>query len=122
MTTEILVSLMNKILPELVFTGENKEMFDGSRLPTLDTTIWCQDNCILYSFYEKPTLGNTVLQKKSALDPNTISSSLRQEAVRRLSHTSYNVEHGEKEEINLNLAQKMVNLGFTHVETLKTLV
>ena len=112
-TTKILLELMNKILPELVFTGENTEMFTGSKLPTLDTAIWCQDNHILYSFYEKPTLWKRVLQKMTALDPNTIASSLRHEVIRRLANMSYNIEHRERELTILNFAQKMINSGFS---------
>ena len=48
--------------------------------------------------------------------------SLRQEVVRRLANTSYNVGQSEKEEIVLKFAQKMVNSDFTQGEVIMTLV
>ena len=105
-----------------MFSGENCEMFNNLCLPTLDTELWCQSNHILYSFYKKPTRGNTVLQKTTALGANIISFSLRQEVVRRLANTSYNVGQSEKEEIVLKFAQKMVNSDFTQGEVIMTLV
>ena len=82
---------MKKILSELEFTGENADIFDDFHLPTLDTALWSENNHVLYSFFEKPTRGNKVLQKSTALNSKTITSSLRQETIRRLSNISYNV-------------------------------
>ena len=53
----------------LTFTMEESSMFTCNTLPTLDVRIWEQNGIILYSFYEKPTVGNRVIHKNSAL-PN----------------------------------------------------
>ena len=88
---------MNTILTNLVFTGENEEMFDSKDLPTLDTSLWVKDGKILYRFFEKPTCSNQVLQASTALDKDTVISSMRQETVRRLLNTSVTLPQEEKD-------------------------
>ena len=58
MTTNIPIELMNKILRNLVFTGEDHEMFRSCDLPTLDTSLFVKEGEVLYRFLEKDTCGN----------------------------------------------------------------
>ena len=68
----------------LVFTGEDSTMFSGGFLPTLDTSLKVDGGQIKYKFFEKPTVGNQVLNKDTALPTPSLRSSLLQETVRRL--------------------------------------
>ena len=87
-------------------------MFEGMKLPTLDTSLWVENNrSIKYSFYEKPTVGNRVLMKETALPLSSIRSSLLQETVRRLQNCSSDLDIKVKQEILSRFANKLINSG-----------
>ena len=88
MTTNILIELMNKILRNLVFTGEDHEMFRSCDLPTIDTALFVKEGEVLYRSFEKDTCRNQVLNVRTAIDQGKIMPAMRQETVRRLSNTS----------------------------------
>ena len=112
-TTKELVSAMSSICSFLKFEGEEGGMFANSRLPTLDTEIWLDEQTgkIQYSFFEKPTCPNRVIQKETALAESSIRSTLIQETVRRLKNCSLELPMEEKQEILSVFAQKMCNSG-----------
>ena len=56
-TAEI-TKMMCSLVPFLKFTGEDTTMFQGGRLPTLDTALWVDGDIIKFSFYEKPSVGS----------------------------------------------------------------
>ena len=58
---------MNSIMNFLNFTQEVGEDFEDNKLPSLDTTIWVEENRILFKFFSKPMATNLVVQAKSAL-------------------------------------------------------
>ena len=74
-----LVKAMSSVLEFIQLEGEVAEMF-GERLTTLDTELWICDVTgeVRYSFFEKPTVPNRLLQKDSALNQTTIRVSLVQ--------------------------------------------
>ena len=84
---------MNSIMTFLTFTLEIGEDFGDKKLPTLDVTIWVEQNRILYNFFEKPMSTNLVLHAKTAKSNIVKFSSLTQEVVRRLLHTSRELSH-----------------------------
>ena len=116
-TTNILVDLMNLILKNLVFTGEDCEMFASGELPTLDTSLYVEEGKIFYKFFEKETCGNQVLHASTAIDKSTIMSSMRQETVRRLSNTSLALPVSVKTDILKVFASKLLNSGYSKNET-----
>ena len=84
-----MLDIMNSVMPFLKFTLEIGEDFELNRLPTLDLRLWVVDgNLIRFDFYEKPMASNLVVHAKTALSQTTKFSSLTQEVVRRLLHTS----------------------------------
>ena len=109
-TTDQMVAAMSAIIGFLQFEPEESGMFAANRLPTLDTSIWfCEETeSILYSFFEKPTCPNRVLQSEMS-----IRASLTQETVRRLKNCSLKLPSHEKQEILSQFAQKLVNSGFS---------
>ena len=62
---------MQGIYPSLRFTtevGEGEEKW----VPTLDTQIRVEKgNTITYTYYEKPTTTNTMVQRRSSLEENS---------------------------------------------------
>ena len=114
-TTRELVLAMSSICEFLDFEGEEGGMFSNYRLPTLDTEIWVDERTskIAYSFFEKPTCPNKVVQKETALSDSSIRATLVQETVRRLKHCSSEVTLEEKHMILSQFAQKMRNSGHT---------
>ena len=90
--------------------GKRVGAFDNKKLPTLDLQIWItKDGFVEFEFYEKPMAANTVLDARTALSDNTKYSSLSQEVVRRLMHTSRRLEASRRVEKLEELSQKMAN-------------
>ena len=102
---------MCSLVPFLRFTGEDASMFLNNRLPTLDTEIWMEKGQVLHAFYEKPTVGNKVLNRDTALPRSSIRATLLQETVRRLLNSSVNLGLEEKQAILSKYAQKLINSG-----------
>ena len=87
-TEEILLAIMNMVMPFLRFTMEIGEDFIDMKLPTLDVKIWVKNGIIEYDFFKKTMAANTVLHGKTSQSKTTKFASLTQEVVRRLLHTS----------------------------------
>ena len=64
-----------------------------------------------YKLYEKPTVGNRVLNKETALPVSCIRASLIQETVRRLMHCSSSLDKKMRTDILNKFARKLVNSG-----------
>ena len=86
-------------------------MFEDGSLPTLDTAIWMNEGQVLFKFFEKPTVGNQVLNKNTALPVASLWSSLLQETVRRLQNCSEDLYKTEKQRILSRYCQKLINSG-----------
>ena len=121
-TTQEIAAAMSTLVGFLRFTGEDKSMFNRGNLPTLDTALWVEDKQIKFEFFEKPTCGNQVVHKESALPKTCIESTLIQETVRRLKNCSRDVKPEIRSEILSTFANKMINSGHGLIETKKTLV
>ena len=103
---------MNNIMPFLEFTMEIHEDFLEMKLPTLDVKIWVVDgNRIEFDFFEKPMNPKTVLHAKTAQSESTKFSSLSQEIVRRMLHTSNRLPLSHGMENLEKFSQKMINSG-----------
>ena len=103
---------MCAIADNLKFTGEDSTQFDDAALPTLDTALWVDsNNLIKFKFYEKPTVGNRVLHRDTALPVSCIRASLLQEAVRRLLNSSADISTEIRTRVLDDFTQKLVNSG-----------
>ena len=74
-------------------------MFSDNCLPTLDTSLWGCDGKVKHKFYEKPTVGNQVLKRDTALPLSSLRASLLQETVRRLQNCSLDLKVETKQKI-----------------------
>ena len=96
----------------LQFTVESGSDFSDSWLPTLDMSLYIDNNnMILYRFYEKPTTSDVCLQADTALSQNTIVQSLVEDVKRRMLNTSELVGDSVRCKILDKFAQKMLNSG-----------
>ena len=110
-TTREVTKAMCDLTDFLKFTGEDCSDFSDNTLPTLDTTLWVHEGQIKYKFFEKPTVGNQVLNHDTALPVSSLRSSLLQETVRRLLYCSEDLEVAVKQEILSKFASKLINSG-----------
>ena len=110
-TTREITKAMCSLTDFLRFTGEDCSMFQDGTLPTLDTALWMSNGQVLFKFFEKPTVGNQVLTKNTALPTSCLWSSLLQEAVRRLQNCSDVLDSSIKQEVLSNYCQKLINSG-----------
>ena len=83
-STRLMTEAKNSIMPFLKFTCESTADFHDSRLPTLDCSIFIKDGIFQHSFFEKPMRTDRSLFATTALSQETITSSLREEFIRRL--------------------------------------
>ena len=79
---------MCSIMGFLKFTVEESSQFECQTLPTLDIRIWQEKGVAMHAYYEKPTVGNRVILKSTALPKMSIESTLIQEVIRRLQNCS----------------------------------
>ena len=104
---------MCSLVKFLKFTGEEESMFQTKKLPTLDTELWILNGRVMFSYFEKPTVGNKVLNSDTALPLSSIRASLLQETVRRLLNCSEDLALEAKQRILSSFAQKLINSGHT---------
>ena len=112
-TTAEFVKAMSSLVEYLEFEGEESSMFPNDRLPTLDCELWFDENSksVMWSFYEKPTVPNRVIQRDTALSESSSRSSLVQEVVRRLKNCCENLPKNEIATILSKFGQKLINSG-----------
>ena len=83
-TRRIIHESMQEVLHFLKFTTEVGEGEEGW-LPTLDTRIRVEEsNLVSFSYYEKPTVTNVMVQRRSAMEENSKVQILANDMVRRL--------------------------------------
>ena len=106
----------------LRFTAETCEDFEDGWLPTLDFKLRISANNIIeYTFFEKPTASNRCLQEDTALNQNTLITSLNNEVGRRLDNCSPTVTIKDKVAILDTFCQKMANSGHS-VKTIRVVL
>ena len=92
------------------FTTETEEEFHDNHLPTLDFATKVLDSgYISYRFFTKPMASNLTLQQGTALSKGTVFSSLRQDLVRRLLNTDYQLGAKARIEVIKEYIQRLVN-------------
>ena len=70
-TRRVIEGSRQEILPSPRFTTEIGEG-EGLWLPTLDIQIRVEENNVIsFRFYEKPTMTNVMVQRRSALEENS---------------------------------------------------
>ena len=74
--------LMNNINEDLRFTTEVEEEFENQRLPTLSFQMWCSEDGVRHSYYEKPMRSQILTMSKSSQSENSKFSILVNEQSR----------------------------------------
>ena len=110
-TSKAILDSMNSILDFLIFTKESPGDFPDGKLPTLDIKVWLENLRIWYQFFQKPMSNNVVIQEQAALSEMVKVSSLTEEVVRRLKHTSRGLEKSYRLETLEDFSQRMSNSG-----------
>merc|ERR1712055_1194187 len=105
-TADLLLEVMNELMPGIQFTAEIGEEFPGERgLPTLDTVMWVSEDVprpsivsrkICYRYYRKPMATKLVTDFNSAHSMNAKVATLSQDVYRHLSNCSPDTEMAEK--------------------------
>ena len=95
-TQEVVKEIMNDIYQDLKFTTESQYDYENLFFPTLDFTMSLvqkpDKTFISYQFFKKPMSSKFTICKTSALSQQVKSSTISQEFIRRLSHTSDDVD------------------------------
>ena len=109
-TCEEFCKHFNAVMDFLEFTTESEVDFESGYLPTLDTQTKVLNNgSILYKFFPKPMKNNLVIENGTALPRNIVFGSLRQEIIRRLQNTSYDIPQETKDGLIEEMIQLMVD-------------
>ena len=112
-TCDILKTSMNMVFTFMNFTIESALDFADCRLPTLDFKLWVRaDNQIMFTFFEKPTCSNQVLNRFTALSENTKVSNMTSEVIRRMMHVSEQLPMDERVVVLDRLGQKLANSDY----------
>ena len=113
---------MNSVNPNLTFTTECPEDFQGNRLPTLDFVLWMVRGTLFHSYYEKSMrLQYTILQR-SAMGQHQKMAILGNELIRRLSNIHSAVLEEEIEPVVEHYIGQMKNSGYSRKETKEVIV
>ena len=111
-TVQEVTKSLNDVWSFLKFTSEKESDYADGFLPTLDFSIKVVNSGrIQYKFYRKKMASNLVLQIGTALSNACIFSSLRQDLVRRLVNSSFELGFKYRCDMVEDYIQLMVNSG-----------
>ena len=112
-TVDILEATIQGVVKGLKMTVETKLDFEDQKLPTLDLSLLVtEENRVGFIFYEKPTVSNLTIQKRSALNENSKVQSFSNEVIRRLLNTSEGASRELKGEILDHFSVKLLTSGY----------
>merc|ERR1712030_184379 len=116
-TADLLLEIMNELLPGIKFTAEIGEEFPGDwGLPTLGTVVRVSNDVprpslvsrkIKYRYYRKPMATKLVTDFNSAHPMNSKIATLSQEVYRHLSNCSPDTDMTEKSTILESLIDRL---------------
>ena len=104
--------LMNSINPDLRFTTEVEGEFETGRLPTLSFEMWCSEEGIRHSYYEKPMRSQILTMSRSSQSESSKYSILVNELSRRFIMMDRNIQIEEKIRIVDHFTQQLYNSGY----------
>ena len=112
---QIANSLENEDDIQMTYDTPSKNV--SKMMPVLDLQIWCENDRVMFKFYEKPMASDFVLHRWSALSWNTKKSSLSGEVARRLLNCSPEILDDEYEDEVLDRFRwKMMISGYSENE------
>ena len=122
-TVDILEATIQGVVKGLKMTVETKLDFEDQKLPTLDLSLLVtEENRVGFIFYEKPTVSNLTMQKRSALNENSKVQSLSNEVIRRLLTTSEGASQELNGEILDHFLVKLLTSGYNNEQVGKIIL
>ena len=121
-TRRVMHSSMQEVFHFLKFTTEVGEG-EGGWLPTLDLKIRVEDsNQVSFSYYEKPTTTNVMVQRRSAMEENSKMQILSNDMVRRLANTDPRQDKVEHCRVVDMFTQKLLTSGYSQEQARKIIL
>ena len=110
----ILAPVMNSINPDLTFTTEIMEDFGDKRLPTLDCSLWFEEDWSLnHTYFEKSMRSQIVIPENSAMSEKQKLNILSNDLIRRLSNVKIEkAEEGEEQRIIDHYTRQLKTSGY----------
>ena len=122
-TRKVLHASMQGVVNCLSFTTETAEQFEDNCLPTLDISLWVEEDWqVSWKFFEKPTTTNVTVQKTSAMEENSKMQILANDLVRRLRNTMRSLDKSYKRQVVEQYSQKLLNSGYARDQVIKIVV
>ena len=121
-TRRIVEGSMNEVFQFLRFTTEVGEGEEGW-LPTLDLKIRTEENNLVsFTYYEKPTVTNVMVQLRSAMEENSRIQILSNDMRRRISNTD--PRQGKEEHVRIvdMFARKLLTSGYSKDQVRKIIL
>ena len=116
-TRRIIHGSMQGVMESLRFTTEIGEE-EGGWLPTLDLQVRVEENNLVsFKYYEKPTVTNVMVQKRSAMGENEKVQILSNDMVRRLASTDPRQENSTRVKVVDQFARKILTSGYSLQQT-----
>ena len=116
-TRRIIHGSMQGVMKSLKFTTELGEE-EGGWLPTLDLQVRVEDNNIVsFRYYEKPTVTNVMVQRRSAMGENEKIQTLTNDMVRRLASTDPRQKNATKVKVVDQFTKKILTSGYNLQQT-----
>ena len=92
----ICLPAMEATNPDLKFTTESQEDYPYERLPTLDFSMWInEDNVVQHTYFQKEMKKPFVVMEKSGMSYHKKYQILSNELARRLSNIHTSLPHKE---------------------------
>ena len=121
-TRRVIDRSMQEVFHFLKFTTEVGEE-EGGWLPTLDLKIRVEEsNQVSFSYYEKPTVTNVMVQRRSAMEENNKIQILVNDMVRRLANTDPRRSKEEHCRVVDMFAQKLLTSGYSQNQARKIIL
>ena len=115
-TRRIVHESMQGVMEPLRFTTEIGE--DDGWLPTLDLQVRVEsNNLVSFKYYEKPTVTNVMVQKRSAMGENEKVQILSNDMVRRLATTDPRQDKSTRVKVVDQFAKKILTSGYSLQQT-----
>ena len=109
----VCLEAMNSINQDLEFTVETEDDFDDKKLPTLDFTIWQEENgTINHTYFQKNMKTPYVVMERSSIAKQQQYQILSNELTRRLLNVHDKNEQKELTRIVDQMTQELKNSGY----------
>ena len=116
-TSEVMLTILNSLTPDLKFTLECQDDFKDKHIPTLDFSLQLSRNTEgthrnTFMFFQKPTSNPYTIMENSTIGWQDNFNTLKQEVCRRLDKMSPDQRNEESIEVLDAFNEKMMLSGY----------